>query len=154
MSSLQLLYKDLSADGLGQTVELGHYVSEIAAAVIHTYGVEGIRLDFKVDFAPASINVAMPVGLVVNELLTNAFKHAFNGRGSGTLSVRCLHEKDNTKYRIVVADDGVGLTEGTTWPVPGKLGTLIVQTLRENTKEMDLDLTVETAPEKGNARHN
>jgi PAS domain S-box-containing protein len=85
IESLQLLYKDLSVDGLGQAVDLGHYISEIAAAVMHTYTVEGIRLDLKVDSAPASINVAMPVGLVVNELLTNAFKHAFNGRGSGTL---------------------------------------------------------------------
>jgi len=146
IESLQLLYKDLSADGLGQAVDLGHYISEIAAAVMHTYAVDGIRLDLKADYAPASVNVAMPVGLVVNELLTNAFKHAFTGRGSGTLTVRCLHEKDG-KYRIVVADDGIGLPEGATWPVPGKLGTLIVQSLRENTKAMGL--TVETAPNKG-----
>ena len=109
---LQLLYKDLSADGLGQAVELGHYVSEIAAAGMHTYAVDGIRLDLKVDHAPASVDVAMPVGLIVNELLTNAFKHAFNGRGSGTLTVRCLHETEG-KYRVVVADDGIGLPEGT-----------------------------------------
>ncbi len=146
IESLQLLYQDLSADGLGQAVELGHYISEIAAAVMHTYAVDGIRLDLKVDHAPASVNIAMPVGLIVNELLTNAFKYAFAGRGSGTLTVRCLHEKDS-KYRIVVADDGVGLPEGITWPVPGKLGTLIVQTLRENAQHMDLK--VETAPEKG-----
>lgn len=146
IESLQLLYRDLSADGLGQAVELGHYVSEITAAVMHTYAVDGIRLDLKVDHAPVSVNVAMPVGLVVNELLTNAFKYAFTGRGSGTLTVRCLHEKDAT-YRVVVADDGIGLPEGGTWPVPGKLGALIVQTLRENTNEMNL--VVETAPQKG-----
>jgi PAS domain S-box-containing protein len=146
IESLQLLYKNLSADGLGQVVDLGHYISEIAAAVMHTYAVEGIRLDLKVDSAPASINVAMPVGLVVNELLTNAFKYAFNGRGSGTLTVRCLHEED-TKYRIVVADDGIGLPDGTTWPVAGRLGALIVQSLRENTKTMDF--VVETTPGNG-----
>ena len=146
IESLQLLYKDLSADELGPAVDLGHYVGEIAAAVMHTYAVGGVRLDIKVDYAPASIDVAMPVGLIVNELLTNAFKHAFSGRGSGTLTVRCLHEHDS-KYRIVVADDGSGLAEGITWPVPGKLGALIVQTLRENTKT--LNLTVETAPQQG-----
>jgi two-component sensor histidine kinase len=62
------------------SVDLGHYVSEIASAVMHTYAVDGIRLDLKVDHAPVSINVAMPVGLLVNELLTNAFKYAFGGR--------------------------------------------------------------------------
>jgi PAS domain S-box-containing protein len=146
IESLQLLYKDLSAGGLGQTVELGHYISEIAGAVMHTYAVDGIRLDLKVDHAPASVNVAMPIGLIVNELLTNAFKHAFTGGGGGTLTVRCLHQ-EGSKYRVVVADDGIGLPEGATWPVPGKLGTLLVQALRENTKNMQL--TVETAPGKG-----
>jgi len=50
------------------------------------------------------------------------------------------------RYRIVVADDEAGLPEGVTWPVPGKIGTLIVQTLRENAKT---DLNVESAPDKG-----
>jgi PAS domain S-box-containing protein len=145
IESLQLLYKDLSTDGQGQTVELGHYVSEIAAAVMHTYAIDGIRLDLKVDHAMASINVAMPVGLLVNELLTNAFKYAFAGKDTGTLTVRCLHE-DESHFRIVVADDGVGLPEGATWPVSGKLSALILQTLRENAKT---GFMVETGPGKG-----
>jgi PAS domain S-box-containing protein len=145
IEALALIYHDLAPDGLGQTVDLGHYVSQIASAVMRTYAVEGIRLDLKVDHAPISVNVAMPVGLLVNELLTNAFKYAFNGRDGGILTVRCLHEEKD-RYRIVVADDGIGLPEGVTWPVPGKLGALIVQSLRENA---NTDLKVETAPGKG-----
>jgi len=145
IESLQLLYRDLSADGLGQTVDLGHYISQIASAVMHTYAVDGIRLDVKVDYALLSVNVAMPVGLLVNELLTNAFKYAFVGRDGGTLTVRCLHEKEDT-YRIIVGDDGVGLRPGTTWPVPGKLGALILKSLTENAKTQ---CTIETAPGKG-----
>jgi two-component sensor histidine kinase/PAS domain-containing protein len=145
IESLQLLYQGLSADGLGKTVDLGHYLSQIGSAVMHTYAVDGIRLDLKVDHAPASINIAMPVGLLVNELLINAFKHAFTGRGTGTITIRCLHE-DPTHYRIVVADDGVGLPEGATWPTPGKLGTLILQSLRENAQ---VDFKVESAPGSG-----
>jgi len=145
IESLQLLYQNLSADGFGQTVDLGHYLTQIATAVMHTYAADGIRLDIKVDHAPASINVAMPIGLLVNELLTNAFKYAFKGRGSGTLTIRCLHETES-EYRIAVADDGVGLPEGTTWPIPGKLGALMVQTLRENAKT---DFNVESAPSEG-----
>jgi two-component sensor histidine kinase len=146
IEALQLLYKDLSADGLGQAVDLGHYVSEIASAVMHTYAVDGIRLDLKVDHAPASINIAMPVGLLVNELMTNAFKYAFNGRkGGGTITVRCLHE-NGEDYRIVVGDDGIGLPEDVSWPVPGKLGALILQSLRENAKAT---FNVESCPGKG-----
>ena len=113
---------------------------------MHTYGVDGIRLDLKVDHALASINVGMPVGLIVNELMTNAFKYAFAGRENGTITIRCLHE-DEANYRIVVADNGVGLPEGKTWPMPGKLGALIVQTMRENTHHAAV--SVEAAPDKG-----
>jgi PAS domain S-box-containing protein len=146
IESLQLLYRDLQADGLGQTVDLAHYLSQIASAVMHTYAVGGIRLDLKADHAPVSVNVAMPVGLVVNELLTNTFKYAFNGLGAGTITLRCLHE-DSVKYRVVVADDGVGLPEGAQWPAPGKLSALIVQTLRENTQ--NATVVVDTAPGRG-----
>jgi len=146
IESLQLLYRDLTADGLGRAVDLGHYLSQIASAVMRLYAVDGMRLDLKVDHAPASVNIAMPIGLIVNELLTNAFKYAFNGRASGTITLRCLHE-DEANYRIVVADDGLGLPEGTSWPMPGKLGALIVQTLRENAK--GTEVTVDTAPGKG-----
>jgi PAS domain S-box-containing protein len=145
IETLQLLYKDLSVEGLGQAVDLGHYVTEIATAVMHVYSVDGLRLDLKADYAPASINIAMPVGLLVNELMTNVFKYAFNGRETGAITVRCLHENGD-RYRIVVADDGIGLPEGATWPVPGKLGALILQSLREN---VNVDFALEGGPGKG-----
>jgi PAS domain S-box-containing protein len=145
VEALKLLYQDFSADGAGRAIDLGHYVSEIATALINAYGVDGIRLDLKVDHTPASINVAMPVGLIVNELVTNAFKYAFAGRQKGTISVQCLQLAE-ANYQITVADDGVGLPEGMTWPVTGKIGALVVQTLRENA---ETDVTVEATPGKG-----
>jgi two-component sensor histidine kinase len=139
VESLQLLYRDLS-DVWGQNVDLGHYLGQIASSVMHANGVDGISLDMKLDHAMASINVAMPIGLIVNELLTNAFKHAFVGRGAGTITLRCLHS-DDMNYCVIIGDDGIGFPDGVTWPMPGKLGALILQTLRENAKT---DLTVES----------
>jgi two-component sensor histidine kinase len=145
VESLQLLYHALSPDGDRDEIELGHYLGQIAAAVMDTYAVDGIRLDLKVEHAPVSVNIALPVGLLVNELLTNSFKHAFGGRGNGVITIECLH-KGEDRYQVVVADDGVGLPADVIWPVPGKIGALIVQTLRENTKT---DFNIATAPGKG-----
>ena len=142
IQSLQTLYQALSSDGFGETIDLAHYLSEIASAVMHTYAVDGIRLDLKVDHSPASVNIALPLGLIVNELLTNAFKYAFAGRDGGTLILRCLREDES--YTVTVADDGVGFPEHITWPSPNKLGALMVQSLRENVKGT-LDLQLETA---------
>lgn len=145
IESLQLLYQALSPDGPAGEIDLGHYLSQIAAAVINTYGAEGIRLDLKVEHTPLSINIALPVGLLVNELLTNSFKHAFGDRGSGVITVECLRKAED-RYRVVVADDGAGLPEDAIWPVPGKISALVAQTLRENTRT---DIDVESAREKG-----
>jgi len=142
--SLALLYDALNARGLGETVDLGVYLSQIAAAVMNAHGIEGIRLDLQVDTWPVSVNVAMPAGLVVNELLTNALKHAFVGRDGGTITLHSLI--NDTGCRVIVADDGVGLPQGVTWPKPGKLGAVIAQSLRQNAKA---DFTVTSAPGEG-----
>jgi two-component sensor histidine kinase len=78
-----------------------------------------------------SISTAMSAGLVVNEAITNAFKYAFTGRNGGTITLRCL--SDDAGYCVIIADDGLGLPAGLVWPLPGKISTLIVQSLRENT---------------------
>ncbi len=132
IEALQLLYHSLGEDGLGQEVDLGAYLSQIASAVMRAHATEGVRLDLKVDAYPVSVNVAMPAGLVVNELMTNALKHAFEGREAGTISLQSL--TDSEGCRVVISDDGNGLPEGFEWPQPGKLSALIVQSLRENAR--------------------
>jgi two-component sensor histidine kinase len=132
VDALALLYQALSNDEQNDEVDLGIYLSQIASAVMASHAVEGIRLDMKVDTYPVSINVAMPTGLVVNELLTNSLKHGFKGREGGTITLHSVVDGDGC--RITIADDGVGLPEGETWPKPGKLGALIAHSLTENAK--------------------
>ncbi len=144
IESMQLLYKSLCEDALGQEVDLGAYLSQIASAVMRAHASEGIRLDLKVDAYPVSVNVAMPTGLVVNELLTNALKHAFQGRDGGTISLQSLTDREGC--RVVIADDGNGLPEGFEWPRRGKLSALIVRSLRENAKA---ELSVDSSPGRG-----
>jgi len=144
IESIQLVHKLLSEQGAGDEIDLGVYLSEIASSVMHSYAVEGIRLDLKIDAYPVSLNVAMPTGLVVNELLTNALKHAFAGREGGTITLHSL--ADSNGCRVVIADDGIGFPEDVEWPKRGKLSALIVRSLRENAKA---NLKVESSPGKG-----
>jgi PAS domain S-box-containing protein len=148
VESLALLYRSLSDEDKPDSVDLGVYLSQIASAVMATHAVEGIHLDLQVDTWPVSLDVAMPTGLVVNELLTNALKHAFVGRESGTVTLKSL--VDDTGCRITVADDGVGLDPGISWPRPGKLSALIVQSLRQNA---GASLNTDSAPGAGMKVH-
>jgi PAS domain S-box-containing protein len=144
IEAIGLVYQQLSDHGKGEEIDLGLYLTEIATAVLRSHAVEGIRLDLKVDAYPVSVNVAMPTGLVVNELLLNALKHAFAGRDHGTITVHCMSDADGC--RIIIADDGVGLPDGTAWPQRGKLSALIVKSLRENAKA---NLRVDSPPGEG-----
>ena len=132
VEALGLLYRALS-DADSDRVDLGIYLTEIATAVMRAHAVEGIRLDLKVDVWPVSIDVAMPAGLVVNELMTNALKHAFKGRETGTITLRSVNSPGGGCV-VFVADDGAGLPEGAVWPRPGKLSALIVRSLIQNAR--------------------
>jgi two-component sensor histidine kinase len=144
INSLALLYQSLSEEGAGESVDLGVYLSQIASAVMQAHAAEGIRLELQVDTWPVSINVAMPTGLVVNELLTNSLKHAFTRRDGGTITLHSI--VDEKGCCVTVADDGVGLAEGTRWPKPGRLSALIVQSLEQNAHAL---VDVESEPNNG-----
>jgi two-component sensor histidine kinase len=132
VEALALLYRALSSEGTTDTIDLGVYVSQIASAVMAAHAVEGIHLNLQVDTWPVAIDVALPTGLVINEVLTNALKHAFAGRDAGTITLKSL--VDDTGCRVLISDDGNGLPLGVQWPSAGKMSALIVQSLRENAK--------------------
>ena len=132
ISALALLYQSLSEDGQSEIVDLGSYLTQVASAVMAAHAVEGIRLNLQVDSWPVSINVAMPTGLVVNEVMINALKYAFEGREQGTITLQSL--VDDNGCQVMISDDGVGMADGAIWPKPGKLSALIVHSLGQNAK--------------------
>ena len=144
VESLSLLYRSMSESRADDSIDLGIYLSQIASSVMQAHAIEGIRLDLKVDAWPVSINVAMPTGLVVNELLTNSLKHAFLAGEGGTITLHSLVTE--TGCRVTIADDGAGLPEGAQWPVPGKMTALIVQSLKQNA---GASLSITSAPGAG-----
>ncbi|HUG46442.1 MAG TPA: histidine kinase dimerization/phosphoacceptor domain -containing protein [Sphingomicrobium sp.] len=144
IEALALLYRSLSEGAQDENVDLGTYLSEVAAAVMRAHAVEGISLDLKVDSWPVSLNVAMPAGLVVNELLTNSIKHAFKGRDGGTITLHCTVQENGC--RVDVSDDGIGLGKGVKWPTDGKMAALIVRSLVQNAGAR---FEVNTAPGEG-----
>src|ERR1700761_944505 len=130
IDALTVLYRTLSAEDAASEIDLGQYLSDVATSVMEVNATPGVAIEIEASFCPLSINVAMPAGLLVNEMLTNALKYAFVGRSAGQLRLVCKQEAG--RVTIVVADDGVGLDENQQLPSPRKLGALILQTLKEN----------------------
>ena len=69
------------------------------------------RLQMDVADVSLSLESAVPCGLIVNELVSNALKHAFSDGRQGTINISLRKDNDN-QVSLTVADDGVGLPEG------------------------------------------
>ncbi|HUZ11772.1 MAG TPA: histidine kinase dimerization/phosphoacceptor domain -containing protein [Caulobacteraceae bacterium] len=144
VEALGVLYRSLSESASDGAVELGAYLTQVASAVMRAHATEGIHLDLQVDNWPVSIDTAMPLGLVVNELMTNSLKHAFPDGRRGAISLHSASGPAGCK--VLVADDGVGLPQGVTWPKPGKLSSMIVRSLLQNAKAR---IDIRSAPGEG-----
>ena len=122
IESLQLLYQEMTEAGIASTgakrVPLGAYVSRIAATIGHLDGRRSIRVNVDCDSIEDDVERAARIGLLFSELLTNALKHAFEGREDGLVEAR-LKMLSSGVIRMTVSDDGIGLPEGSQWPYRG-----------------------------------
>jgi two-component sensor histidine kinase len=110
IGAIAKLYDVMSQSGHGQAVALRAYLGQIAEAV--SASAVGANSSIKVEVNAESVDIdphrAVPFGLLVNELATNAIKHAFpGGTGSVVLSVRQIGDQ----IELEVADDGVGMQD-------------------------------------------
>ena len=73
------------------------------------------------------VDQAIPCALVVNEILSNAYKHAFKGRKKGTIEISAVQE--NGQIRITVRDDGIGIPGNFDISRTNSLGLKLIRTL-------------------------
>jgi len=71
----------------------------------------------------------IPLGIIVNELLTNSMKHAFKEKASGRVSLAA--EKEGDHIRLVLHDDGLGLPEGFDSQAAGGFGLMLVRMMSD-----------------------
>ena len=109
VDSIARAHRHLYRDGQGSEVNVSDYLTDLCNALSDALLLRGgVTLDCDVDAASIPRDHAVSIGLVVNELVTNAAKHAFVGRESGTIHVSWKHQPAGG-WRLTVADDGVGL---------------------------------------------
>ncbi len=129
IKTMATLYESLySADNLTH-LELDRYFAGLARTLFTTFTLESQNIRLVTDMQSVRIDLkrAVPAGLILNELLTNAAKYAFSGRESGTVSVKLANEKDRAV--LVIADDGNGLPDGFSLEKSAGTGLSLVGTL-------------------------
>ncbi|AAB84974.1 sensor histidine kinase [Methanothermobacter thermautotrophicus] len=117
------------------SINFRDYVERLVEDIIISHG-SSIRKVIEVDDIKPDIDTAIPLGLIINELVTNSVKYAFpDGTGSVTVRIRS-HDDD---VSLVVADDGVGLPEDIEPENTDTLGLSLVSIL---TEQLDGTLTI------------
>ncbi len=134
------MHQRLYSTSAHDRVDLVAYLRELAAENVAAHGAEGlIELDFTADDELVlELSQAVPLALIVGELLTNAFKYAFPDGGKGTVCVT-LH-RHGERVEVAVADDGIGLPEGFSIERGSSLGMKIVRSLG---RQIGASVTVE-----------
>jgi two-component system, sensor histidine kinase PdtaS len=131
--SMALIHEGLYRNRDLSTVRMDRYVQHLTADLIKTYGRGdgGVLLTAVVDPGlDLPVDTVTPAGLILNELVSNALKHAFPDGRKGRIHVEFIRQEDDS-YRLTVGDDGVGFpTRGTAPPRPGaSLGMKLVTML-------------------------
>jgi two-component sensor histidine kinase len=112
VDSIARAHRHLYRDGRGSEVNIKEYLEDLCATLSDALLLRGgVRLECGADAAPIQRDHAVSIGLVVNELVTNAAKHAFEGREGGMIAVSWKRRPEGG-WRLTVADDGVGMPPG------------------------------------------
>lgn len=127
-------------------IELGNYITELTEAIVQTMdiGEEDIGLNIACDEVTLDINQALPCALIINELVTNAFKYAFDVDRPGELEVT-FRNQDGT-ITLVVRDNGPGLPEELEAMTKKSLGHQLVHQL---VNQLGGDIAVASGEQSG-----
>jgi len=121
-------------------IDLNAYLSKLSKTVVQSFTLDNkINLKIEVDNIMIGVKHASPLGLIVNELITNSFKYAFPGDQTGeiTIKLNMLNEND---VALIVSDNGIGMPQDFDWEQTKSLGLKLVKMLAESQFGGSIDL--------------
>ena len=144
IKSMALIHEKLYMAKDLVNIDFKEYVEGLANHLVQSYLINVNRINIKIDVEGVNLGVdkAITCGLIINELVTNSFKHAFPDGREGNVNISLIREND--KINLIVSDDGVGLKEGLDFRNTETLGLQLVNTL-----VADLKASIELQEGKG-----
>ncbi len=140
VQTMAMIHEKLYRSGSLASIRFDAQVREIAEMLLrsHRQSVGHVRLVVQAEAVTLGIDTAIPLGLILNELITNALKYAFADGRAGTLRVG-FHFQRPDRLVMSVADDGVGLPPGFDFERGRSLGLKMIRSL---TRQLDGSMTI------------
>ena len=126
--SMALVHERLYRSANLAGIDFSLYLREVTAELHRSYAVRNVDVRCVAEPFELEVDLAIPVGLIVNELVSNALKHAFPDGRSGSIEVTFRHRADGSA-ELSVADDGIGLPPGLDLHSVRSMGMTLVQAL-------------------------
>ena len=126
--TMSLIHEKLyQSKGLAE-IDFKEYLESLVSLLLRSQTAKGtvVRTELQIEPITLDADTAIPLGLIVNELVSNCLKHAFAGRGQGVVRV-ILRRQEGGQFQLVVQDDGCGFPAGFD---PGKTNSLGVRLVK------------------------
>jgi len=122
-------------------ISIKEFVDRLLGQLLLSYPVNETKITpiVRVDMCLLPVSIAVPVGLIINELLSNAIKYAFIGRKEGEIRF-CLSTLDNGRINMKISDNGVGLPHGFDIDTNKSLGLRLVKILTQDQLQGNLEI--------------
>lgn len=134
INAMALIHRKLYTVDQNRTVDIKEYITELIQYLVYSYGYheKNFKLDLQINEISIDVDKAIPLGLILNELISNAFKHAYEKQPNPSLMVNLAYPDDH-ELQIRIKDNGTGMP-----PVDEKqrktFGMKIVSTLIKELK--------------------
>jgi PAS domain S-box-containing protein len=142
VKSMALVHEKLYQANSLSKIELNEYIRDLAKHLLRSYGHKSSETRLKIDIDPAilvDIDMAVPCGLIINELITNAFKHAFEPNQPGEIDILGSLGPDGC-VMLTVQDNGKGLPSDWSLETNETLGLELVKDLTGQLRaEIEID---------------
>ncbi len=132
VKSMALVHENLYQSKNFARVNFTQYIQTLIGDLFQVYGVnpDQIALEQELDEVTLSIDIAIPCGLIINELVSNSLKHAFPNQAQGTLYIALLCDQDKY-YTLTIGDNGRGFPLNWDIKTVDSLGLQLVKILSE-----------------------
>lgn len=109
--SMAIIHQDLYQNDNLTGVNVQSYLEKLCSELFTTYNIndEKIQLHLDIEDIDADVDTLVPLGLIINELVTNSLKYAFQGRENGTVNISM--KEQNNMLHLIVSDNGIGYNE-------------------------------------------
>jgi len=109
--SMALLHEKMYRSDDLQHIDVQEHITLLVEDLVKTYEVgKTILLDINIQELNIGIRTLVPLGLIINEIITNALKYAFKDMNNGEITIH-INRLENNSYAMIIGDNGMGLTE-------------------------------------------